>query len=475
MSFFRLRSVKTRFTQPSAEQQWQLDHVEVRLLEQEEIQRAQDLLSQHHYLGALKAVGERLHYVAAVGQQWLALFCWHAAAKHLRHRDHWIGWTPEQRRRRLTLVANNARFLILPEVQCPNLASRALRLCLARLSEDWQRRYGHPILAVETLVDPERFRGTTYTCAGWTELGPTAGYGRCGRDYYVAHQQPKRLFVRELRRRACRTLQAAHLPPTLAPLEAKVPPRCTNSTKELISLRAHFASVPEFRGRVESYPLSSLLALVACAHLCGAPRGHRDLEALARRLTQAQRRALGIRQNRAGVYPAPSRATFGVLLRAVKPERVEAAILDFQTQVRGPAPPGELVALDGKHAKASRGAQIVSVTTAASHHYLGCELVEEKSNEIPAARKLLERVEIEGRLVSLDALHTQHETARAVVWEGGGDYLLTVKDNQPTLRATLQTLLPSPAALPPCTGHADGDAAEDHRGHRRLGANPGKE
>jgi len=102
-------------------------------------------------------------------------------------------------------------------------------------------------------------------------------------------------------------------------------------------------------------------------------------------------------------------------------------------------------------------------------------LVEEKSNEIPAARTLLERVDIEGRFVSLDALHTQHETARAVVWEGGGDYLLTVKDNQPTLRATLATLLPSPAALPPWTGHAHGDAAEDHRGHHHLGANPGKE
>jgi len=78
---------------------------------------------------------------------------------------------------------------------------------------------------------------------------------------------------------------------------------------------------------------------------------------------------------------------------------------------------------------------------------LGCELVEEKSNEIPAARTLLQRVDLEGRFVSLDALHTQHETARAVVWEGGGDYLLTVKDNQPTVRANIQKLVPAPLAL----------------------------
>lgn len=447
----------------------------MRLLEAEELPRAQELLRQHHYLGSLHAVGERLHYVAEAGGRWLAVLCWHAAAKHLRPRDTWIGWTPEQRRRRLTLVANNARFLILPGVECPNLASRTLRLCLDRLSEDWQRRYGHPLLAVESFVDPERFCGTTYTCAGWTELGATAGYGRGGRDYYVAHDHPKRLFARELRRRACRTLQAEHLPPALAAVEAAVPPRCTRSTTELASLRAHFQEVPEFRVRIESYPLSSLLAIVACAHLCGAPRGHRDLEALARQLTQPQRRALGIRQNGAGLYPAPSRSTFGVLLRAVCPEKVEEAILRFQTQVRGPAPAQELISLDGKHARASRGAQILSATTAETHHYLGSALVEEKSNEIPAARQLLERLDLEGRFVCLDALHTQQETARAIVWEGGGDYLLTVKGNQATLRATLESLLPAPGAFPPCTPYHRHDGPADHPEHRRRGAVTGKE
>jgi hypothetical protein len=199
------------------------------------------------------------------------------------------------------------------------------------------------------------------------------------------------------------------------------------------------------------------------------------LEALARRLTQAQRRALGIRQNRARLYPAPSRATFGVCLRAVSPAQVEEAILNFQRQVRGPAPPQELVVLDGKHAKASQGAQILSATTASSHHYLGSELVEEKSNEIPAARKLLERMDIAGRFVSLDALHTQQETARAVVWEGGGDYLLTVKNNQPGLRETLEKLLPPPAAFSPCRGHHHDHRPDHHHHHRPRGTDSGEE
>jgi hypothetical protein len=99
-------------------------------------------------------------------------------------------------------------------------------------------------------------------------------------------------------------------------------------------LRAHFAAVPDFRGRVEKYPLSSALAMVACAHLCGAPRGHRDLKAFARRFTQAQLCALGVRREaKTGRYPSPSKATFGRVLCAVDPLRLEEALLEWQRQV----------------------------------------------------------------------------------------------------------------------------------------------
>jgi len=445
---------------PTTNEQAILEALRVHLLTPDLLPRAQALLGEHHYLGRVKPVGERLFYVAEALGQWRALFCWNAAAKHLKHRDAWIGWTWQQRRRRLTMVANNSRYLILPGISCPNLASRALRLCLDRLSEDWQRRYGHPILLVETFVDPAYFRGTTYTAAGWKELGMTGGFGRCSRDYYVSHDAPKRLFARELHRHARRTLSTEHLPAHLASVEEKVPPSCTRSTKQLRSLCTHFTRVPEFRGRIESYPLCSLLSIIACAHFCGAPRGHRDLAAFARRLTQAQRRSLRIRRNKNAHYPAPSKATFGRVLRSVDPVKVESAILSFQTQVRGAAPRQEVIAIDGKNVRASRGSQLVTATSARSQHYLGSELVEEKSNEIPAARKLLKRMDIEGRFVSLDALHTQDETARTVVLEGGGDYLLTVKDNQPTLRTTLQNLLPpQPAAFPPSVLHTGSQAS----------------
>ena len=435
---------------PQAEEQVVLEELELQLVDLENLPRFQSLLRRHHYLGAIKPVGERLYYAARWHGQWLALLVFCAAAKHLRHREKWIGWTEEQRRKRLGLVVNNARFLVLPHWSLPNLATKVMGLCAQRLSADWQARYGHPVWLAESFVDTQLFRGTAYKASGWTELGPTQGYGRCGQDYYVKHDRPKALFVKELKRKARRSLCAEHLPENLVrAVESKVPPRPTQRVGELHSLREHFARVPDFRGRVESYPLSSVLAMVACAHLCGAPRGHRDLKAFARRFTQAQRRALGVRRDQSGRYPSPSKATFGRVLCAVDPLQVEAALLDWQRQVRGPAPPQEMLAADGKELCHGQGAQVVTLTHPQSQYYRGSQLVEAKSNEIPAVRELIGRVEVQGSLIGIDALHTQTETARQIVQEAGADYLMTVKANQKELQATLAQKLAAAGQLFP--------------------------
>ena len=125
--------------------------------------RLQSLLREHHYLGQIKPVGERMLYAAIdPSGRWLAVLVFSAGSKHLKARDQWIGWTQAQRDRRLSLVANNSRFLILPKSHQPNLGSRVLRLTLDRLGSDWQARYGHPVLVIETFVDPEQFQGTDY-------------------------------------------------------------------------------------------------------------------------------------------------------------------------------------------------------------------------------------------------------------------------------------------------------------------------
>jgi len=300
-------------------------------------------------------------------------------------------------------------------------------------------------------VDPDQFDGTVYSAQGWIELGQTDGWGRCRRDYYVKHDQPKRLFVRPLQPEAARSLQAEHLKPSLAVVEAKVPVRCTRRAKEIGALVEHFKSLPEYRERIESYPLFSLATLILLAMLCEAPRGQTDLEKFARGLSQGQRRALGIRRNRQGKHPAPCQSTFSRFLAGVDAEQLHERLLAIQEQLRGPAPPEELVVMDGKEPKHGSGASILTAVTVPSQYYLGSAVVDQKTNEIPVAQQvLMPQLDLVGRLVSLDALHTQDETARQVVLEGGGDYLFTVKKNQPTLRANIVNKVAAPQAdFPP--------------------------
>jgi hypothetical protein len=406
--------------------------------------RARRLLAKHHYLGDVRAVGEQLFYaVSDAAGCWLGVLVFCAASRRLRARDRWIGWSEEQRRRRLPLVVNNCRFLLLPEKTFPNLGSRSLRLTLDRLSGDWQDRYGHPVVAVETFVDPERFCGTVYTANGWQELGQSDGFGRVRRDFYVQHHKPKRLFARELCRNARRSLAADQLRPALAGVEAKTPPRSTQNPAQIGSLVEHFKKLPDYRQRIGVYPLWSLVVIVLLAHLCGAPRGQKDLAKFAKGLSQAQRRALGIRRQPDG-YPAPSQPTFCRLFQRLDDEQLEKIFLQAQSQIRGPARPEELIVLDGKEPKQGGGHSVLTAVTVPSQHYLGSAIVDTKTNEIPVARELFKKLDLDGRKVSLDALHTQDQTARALVLEHGADYLFTVKDNQPTVKSNIENVVSAP-------------------------------
>jgi hypothetical protein len=136
------------------------------------------LIDQHHYLGYTQPVGEHLKYLVFGQERLLACLAWSSAPRHLGPRDRFIGWSAEARRRNVHLIATNLRFLILPWVQVPHLASQILGRMARQLSGDWERLYGHPIYFVETFVDRERFRGTCYRAANWTVLGRTTGRGK---------------------------------------------------------------------------------------------------------------------------------------------------------------------------------------------------------------------------------------------------------------------------------------------------------
>ena len=136
------------------------------------------LLAQHHYLGYSQPVGEHLKYLVLAQGRPLACVAWSSAPRHLGSRDRFIGWDKAARLANIGLVAYNTRFLILPWVQVPHLASHILGRMTRRLSPDWQELYGHPIYFVETFIDPQRFRGTCYRAANWTVLGHTTGRGK---------------------------------------------------------------------------------------------------------------------------------------------------------------------------------------------------------------------------------------------------------------------------------------------------------
>ena len=144
---------------------------------------ATQLLQQHHYRGYSGAVGENVQYLAKdrLGRE-LAVMIFGAAAWKVASRDQFIGWSVAQRQARLGWVVNQQRFLILPWVRVPHLASHLLALALRRLSADWQHRYGHPVWLVETFVEEERFAGTSYKAAGWIRVGETTGRTRQDRQ-----------------------------------------------------------------------------------------------------------------------------------------------------------------------------------------------------------------------------------------------------------------------------------------------------
>lgn len=419
------------------------------LTDPEPLSHAMDLLKEHHYLGEFKPVGERMFYsIRDARGRWLGVMAFASAARRLRERDAWIGWTDEQRRRRLRLIANNARFLLLPGRTVPNLGSAVLKRVCARLSEDWQAAYGHPVLALETFVDPSLFSGTVYTAASWRELGLTQGHGRKGRDYYEAHDRPKRLFVRTLRRDGRRILQAGQLKPSLRHVDEQAPARCQQNSTELKSLKERFkAQVPEYHKQRCTYPAHALLSIIAAAHLAGAPRGQKDLAVFAASLSQPQRRALGIRRQSGGkYYPSPDQSTFSRMMAQVDIDAVETVLIQWQRELRGEAPEEDLICLDGKTPKHSGGKNVLTAVTSPGQHYLGCAIVEDKSNEIPAARKLFGKLDLDGKLVSLDALHTQRQTARELVLEHGADYAFTAKGNQSSVRDYIEGSLPEPGA-----------------------------
>jgi hypothetical protein len=301
-----------------------LSRVTVRPIGPGEDERYQQLLERHHYLGAIPKIGQTVRYVAQHGDAWVALLSFSAASLKCGPRDRWIGWDSRLQYGRLKLIANNSRFLILPDWHQPNLGSKVLSLCQRRLGDDWQQRFAHPLLLLETFVDPTRFQGTVYRAANWSCLGLTRGFRRISGGYSDSPQTPKHVFVRALHRQARQRLSQAILNPR-DHTEAR--PKMTLNVQQIVSLPECFKAVTDpRRAQGRRHPMRAVLAIAAGATLCGM-HGYKAMSEWAQRLGQKGAQRIGCRRDPdTREYLIPSLCVIRDVLMRVDPEELDRAL-----------------------------------------------------------------------------------------------------------------------------------------------------
>ncbi|WP_205736087.1 Druantia anti-phage system protein DruA [Acidiferrobacter sp. SPIII_3] len=347
-----------------------LSELVVRPVTRGEGPRYQEQMARHHYLGDLPKLGETLWYVATWRGQWLAQLTLSAAALKCGVRDRWIGWDFRSQYDRLKLIANNSRFLILPQGRFPNVGSRVLGLLERRVAADWQRHFGHSLLLLETFVDPRRFHGGVYRAANWLALGKTRGYRRTRTGYSDEAEAPKWVFVRPLHRRATALL----IHPDRDRLGLTGTPKMQLNAHQMRSLPLCFAAIPDPRraqGRRHRLPV--VLALAAGATLCGL-RGYKAMAEWAADLGQAARARFGCRRRRMNGkdhhYEVPSEFVIRDCLVRIDAGALDAALASWQ---KAWGLIDEALAIDGKTMKGAiddegRQAHIMSVVGHESEH-----------------------------------------------------------------------------------------------------------
>jgi hypothetical protein len=317
-----------------------LKEVRLRPVQRCEEQRYQALMQRHHYLGALPKIGETLWYVATWHAQWVALLSFSAAAWKCAVRDQWIGWDFRHQYDRLHLLANNSRFLILPDWHRPNLASRTLALCQRRLPEDWLKSFGHPLVLLETFVDPQRFAGTVYKAANWSYLGQTKGFRRTRQGYTTTARSPKLVLVKPLQGHARALLSRPILEKSYRNGEPKIMLRA----EQMYALPHFFRAIADpRRAQGRRHPLPTVLAIAAGASLCGL-RGFKAIAGWAKSLGPKARERFGCRREN-GRRVVPSEYVIRDVLVRVDPVELDAALQRWNEAY---GQDDESLAIDGK-------------------------------------------------------------------------------------------------------------------------------
>lgn len=414
-----------------------LSTLSVRLIRADELPRWQRVMAEKHYLQSNRMVGEQLRYVAVDGGgEWLACLGWSAGCRHLSGREKWMGWTDGQRRMRLRLVANNARFLVLgARGETPNLASRVLSLNLDRLSRDWEESYGHPVLIAETFVDLQRHRadgsvedlcereaGACYRGVGFEACGQTRGFRRV-RGGFERHGQRRLLMMREIVAGAKAMLTDVKTPWDLIEREAP------GSRVDLLSLASAFDAkrgliahlvheVPDPRAKVQ-YRWSCILGGLLGGVLAGK-QTMKDIAAWARSLPQDGIQRLGGRWKK-GRYAMPAANTYGYALEHADLGKLNVALRSWM-QANGITWEGDIIAVDGK-ALIGTGGRTAQSRHTASAFSVACRAVValegHTGDERKAVTACLRQLDIKGCTITGDALQTTAKFARDEVVEKG--------------------------------------------------------
>jgi len=457
-----------------------LKKVTVRLIEDSERERFNGELVAKHYLKNANAVGRVLRYVAEYLGQWVALLTFNSAAYHIKLRDQWLHWVAAQVPQRRHLIAQNSRFLVLAAPgQWPNLASRVLKLTCARLSADWQHCYGYPVLAVETFVDPQWFRGTCYKAAGWQVLGPTQGNERHWQDFYTDCRHPKELWVHPLSATALDQLRARELAVELAEPERPLAPACPVATAQLACLHEHFRRyMTDSRKRKGlRHKLAGCLTIIALATVAGCKGPHAIAE-FAKGLNHGQRRCLHCRPRKARPreYDVPGERTLRRLLKKVDPQELKTVLVRWMQQEdptpvkvlhadgkvlknaapaparsdqqRVPAEPVELCEIpeELQKPKADKALTLVNFQTT-DQRLVDQIAVPCDTNEEAAVAAHLPKMDLTGICLTTDAAHLTKANCRQLTQKNGADFFIFLKKNQPTALAKAEQLLPG--KLPP--------------------------
>lgn len=334
--------------------QIRLKQIKVRLIEPEECERWNQLITDHHYLGNANLTGRQLRYVAECRGRCVALISFSASAFKLKGRDEFIGWNDAQRYQRLNFVAQNSRFMILPDVSTKNLASHVLKLCRKRLMADWADAFDHPLLLIETFVD-KAYPGTSYRADNWVRLGETMGFSRDSQGFYIENGSPKALWVKELVKGAASILSCSELPSKYAPYELPPPKKLVSrsfTSNTLENLFDAMRSIKDKRGtKGRRHNLATCLSLVVCGTLAGA-KGLSQCAEIAKGLRQPQLRALMVwRKPATGKYTPPSHSALHRILSGVDPLEFEEVFTTWFNNQADSLPAA--ICIDGKALRAN--------------------------------------------------------------------------------------------------------------------------